>query len=162
MSQINNENLFYQMLNFFYKLNTKINLGKFLLSLSDNDEINDILSKVLVKPILLTQMSILYSINPEKYKFKLNKTVLDFFGTCFKQNVVFILTEDGDLLFILVMQTNRDERTKINDFFAQNSNIITDFQFMTTEYDFNLEFFKLLTAKIHTKEKALDVSLNFY
>jgi hypothetical protein len=62
----------------------------------------------------------------------------------------------------MVMQTNSDDRKKINDFFAEHVKDLPNFQRLTTKFPPDLMNFRLLTAKIHLNEKCDDALLTFF
>jgi hypothetical protein len=99
-----------------------------------------------------------------KYHGVLNQELLDFLAKNFRHNVIFIVTDDGFLMYIMIMQTNVEERTAISRFFANHMDDLPKYQYFTSEYDPKLEVFKLLTAKTHDNEvkKPEDIVLTFF
>ena len=152
------------MLKFYIDLNKKVLNHFFLYSVLDPDDVNHIKtieSKHERNPILIGQMGTLYSLCPLRYHETLNPMLLDFLGSKFRHNVVFIVTNDGFLLYIMIMQTNREERVAITSFFAHHIDELPRYQYFNTEYDPKLEIYKLLTAKTHLDEKPQDIVLIF-
>jgi hypothetical protein len=113
-------------------------------------------------PMFISQMGVLYSLCPLKYHGVLNQQLLDFLAYKFRNNVIFIISDDGFLMYIMIMQTNRDERIAVNTFFANHLDDLQHYQYFTSEYDPKLERFKLMKAKTHVNEKVQDIVLTFF
>ena len=113
-------------------------------------------------PVLFGQMATLYNLCPLKYEGIINQSFLDFLGHKFHKNVLFILTNDGFLAYIMIMQTTREERTSINSFFPNHLEDLYHYQYYTSEYDPMFEQFKLVWARTSKYEKnLLDIVLTF-
>ena len=113
-------------------------------------------------PMFISQMGVLYSLCPLKYHGVLNQALLDFLACNFRNNVIFIISEDGFLMYIMIMQTNHNERIAVNTFFANHLDDLQHYQYFTSEYDPKLERFKLMKAKTHLNEKVEDIVLTFF
>ena len=155
------------LLAFYKDLNKKVFKDMFFSMLLEPEDLLAIQSKSLKherNPMFLGQMGTLYSLSPLKYHGVLNQDLLDFLANNFRHNVVFIVTDDGFLLYIMIMQTNVEERTAISRFFANHYEDLPRYQYFTSEYDPKLEVFKLLTAKTHRNEikKPEDIVLTFF
>jgi hypothetical protein len=113
-------------------------------------------------PMFISQMGVLYSLCPLKYHGVLNESLLGFLAHNFRNNVIFIVSEDGFLMYIMIMQTNQNERIAVNTFFANHLDDLQHYQYFTSEYDPKLERFKLMKAKTHVNEKVQDIVLTFF
>ena len=56
-----------------------------------------------IQPILIGQMGVLYKLCPFKYSGMINDDFLNFISINFKNNVVFLTTDDGFLVCISIM-----------------------------------------------------------
>jgi hypothetical protein len=156
-----------RLLDFYIDLNKRVFNDFFLYSiLSPEDTPNSWQNdyKHERNPILIGQMGTLYSLCPLRYHEVLNKKLLDFLGENFRHNVVFILNNDGFMLYIMIMQTNVAERTAISRFFANHYDDLSKYQYFTSEYDPKLEKYKLLIAKpkLDTIDEPKDIVLTFF
>jgi hypothetical protein len=154
-----------ELLEFYKDLNKKVFKDMFfsvLLEPEDMEIINMKSARHERNPMFIGQMGTLYSLCPLKYHEVLNQDLLDFLAKNFRHNVVFIVTNDGFLLYIMIMQTNVEERTSISRFFANHYDELPKYQYFTSEYDPKLEQYKLLTAKTHKNEKPEDIVLTFF
>lgn len=156
-----------ELLEFYKDLNKRVFKDMFFSALLEPDDLLSIELKSMKherNPMLIGQMGALYSLCPLKYKGVLNNELLDFLAENFRHNVVFILTDDGILLYIMVMQTNKEERIAISRFFANHIDDLPMFQYFTSEYDPKLEIFKLLIAKPKnmSNEKPQDIVITFF
>lgn len=115
-----------------------------------------------IQPILIGQMGVLYKLCPFKYSGMINDDFLNFISTNFKHNVVFLTTDDGFLVYIMLMQTTSSERIMVNEYFAKNIDKLDKYQYFSSEYDPFFEKYKLLTAKTHTNDDTVeDIILTF-
>jgi hypothetical protein len=115
-----------------------------------------------IQPILIGQMGVLYKLCPFKYSGMINDDFLNFISMNFKNNVVFLTTDDGFLVYIMLMQTTSSERTMVNEYFAKNIDELNRYQYFSSEYDPFFEKYKLLTARTHTNDDTVkDIILTF-
>ena len=155
-----------KLLAFYIDLNKKVFNDFFLYSLLEPEDTpyswrNDVRHDR--NPILIGQMGTLYSLCPLRYHEILNQNLLDFLGSKFRHNVVFILNNEGFLLYIMIMQTNIEERTAISRFFANHYEDLPKYQYFTYEYDPKLEKYKLLIARPKDPIDApKDIVLTFF
>lgn len=150
---------FYKFFNIFLDLNLKVNNKLFFGHSLDKKNFKE---EKTYFPFTLSQITVLYNIDPLKYKGMLTKRLLEFFGFFFKNNVIFITCNQGFLMYILVMQTNKNDRTVINNFFADNLDDLPKYQYYSTDYNPTFDNFKLMTAKTHINEECSDIILTFY
>lgn len=160
MRQFNHKSRFYTLLKIFADLNYNVTNNLFFGNIIDITEFRK-KHKTYI-PLLLSQFTSLYHIDKSRYKNKITQSLLDFFGRKFKNNVVFITCDEGFLLYILVMQTNTNDRTLINDFFANYIEELSSYQYYSSEYDPKFDYFKLITAKTHENSVCDDIILYFY
>ena len=158
---------FNELLEFYKDLNKRVFKDMFFSVLFDEEDMLKIelkSSKHERNPMFIGQMGTLYSLCPLKYHEVLNQDLLDFLAKNFRHNVVFIVTDDGFLLYIMIMQTNIKERTSISEFFVKHYDDLPRFQYFTSEYDPILDGFKLLIAKPKdsVSEKPQDIVLTFF
>jgi hypothetical protein len=117
---------------------------------------------LVLHPILFGQMATLFNLCPLKYEGILNHSLLDFLGHKFHKNVLFLLTADGFIAYVMIMQTNKDDRIAINNFFGNHIEDLYHYQYYSSEYNPIFEQYKLLWAKTHKYEKNLqDLVLTF-
>jgi|688.fasta_scaffold166361_5 hypothetical protein len=115
-----------------------------------------------IQPILIGQMGVLYKLCPFKYSGMINDDFLNFISINFKNNVVFLTTDDGFLVYIMLMQTTSSERIMVNEYFAKNIDELNKYQYFSSEYDPFFEKYKLLTARTHTNDDTVkDIILTF-
>jgi hypothetical protein len=120
-------------------------------------------SRLLVKyPLFLGQMGILYKLDPAKYSGKLNDALLEFLAFNFRKNVVFIINNEGFLLYVILAQITRQQIIMTNVFFSEHIDDLTSFQFLSREYNPELEPFKPITPKYRTAVKQEDVFMVFF
>ena len=121
-------------------------------------------SKFTIKyPLLLGQMGILYKLNSGKYFGRLNDALLGFLGFNFRRNVVFVVNNEGFLLYIILAQITRQQIVMINTFFSEHIEDLGSFQYVSREYNPELEPFKPLTPIKHmTGAKQEDVFITFF
>ena len=60
-----------------------------------------------IQPILIGQMGVLYKLCPFKYSGMINDDFLNFISINFKNNVVFLTTDDGFLVYIMLINLKR-------------------------------------------------------
>jgi hypothetical protein len=115
-----------------------------------------------IQPILIGQMGVLYKLCPFKYSGMINDDFLNFISVNFKNNVVFLTTDDGFLVYIMLMQTTSRERIMVNEYFAKNIDELNRYQYFSSEYDPFFEKYKLLTARTYTNDDTVkDIILSF-
>jgi hypothetical protein len=157
------------ILKFYKVLNNNVFKDMFFASIIDAEELarngfdqRDVVDERKRFPMFISQMGVLYSLCPLKYYGVLNQQLLDFLACNFRNNVIFIISDDGFLMYIMIMQTNRNERIAVNTFFANHLDDLQHYQYFTSEYDPKLERFKLMKAKTHFNEKVEDIVLTFF
>jgi hypothetical protein len=136
------------------------------------DEVNDggIIHRVFVRgrgkvtkyPLFVGQIGMLFKLNPAKYQGYLTDDLLSFLAENFRDNLVFIVDNEGFLLYIMIMQTNKAERKLINQYYVENLDRLEKYQLMNTEYQADLEEFMLLDARLKPYEKTEDVVLTYF
>jgi len=156
-----------KLLKFYVDLNTKVFNDFFLYSIIPPEDQPRVWAKDTNHdryPMLLSQMGALYSLCPLRYDGMLNQKLLNFLAEHFRHNVVFILGGEGFLLYIMIMETDVEERTVINRFFANNYEELSKYQYYTSEYDPKLEKYKLLLAKTKNEldGELKDIVLTFF
>lgn len=104
-----------------------------------------------IKPILFEQMSVLYNVDPKRFENYINNDFLGFLSHKYKKNIVFLLSNDGFLLYIMLMNTTIQERVTLNDFFAFHIDVLNKYNLYTYEYEPVLEGFKLLNIANYNK-----------
>jgi hypothetical protein len=155
-----NKSKFYTLLKIFADINYNIINNLFFGNIINTKEFREQNKKYI--PLLLSQFTSLYHIDKLRYKNKITQPLLDFFGRNFKNNVVFITCDEGFLLYILVMQTDTNDRKLINDFFANNIEELPNYQYYSSEYDPKFDYFKLIVAKTHKNSVCNDIILYFH
>lgn len=160
------DKIFKKLFNIYVDLNNHVYKTVFLGSLltdSDNDYFISVRKNPLydILPIFIGQFGLLYEVCPFRYTGLVNKELLEFLSTRFKKNVVFLMNGDGFLLYIMLMQTNRDDRISINKFFARYIDSLKKYQYFTSEYDPLLERYKLLWAKPGVGDDVQDIIIYF-
>jgi hypothetical protein len=113
-------------------------------------------------PMFLGQIALLYKYNPGKYLGMLSEEFLNFLAKHFRKNVVFIINHEGFLQYIMIMQITRKEKIMLNKFLAENIDDIERFQYLSSEYDPKLDYFKLLIAETNQFETVEDIILTFF
>ena len=113
-------------------------------------------------PLFLSQMAMLYRLDPAKYEGRINKALFDFLAFHFRNNVVFIVNNEGFLLYILVAQITRQQMVMINVFFSEHIDDLNQFQYLSREYHPELEPFKPLTAKLVPGVKQEDAVITYF
>jgi hypothetical protein len=114
-----------------------------------------------ITPMFIGQMGVLFNICPFRFKGMLTNNLIDFLSSKFRKNVIFLMSDDGFLTHIMIMQTNRDDRVSINNYFAFHLEDLNKYQYFTSEYEPMFDKFKLLTAKPNSDKNALDILLTF-
>lgn len=112
-------------------------------------------------PLFLGQMGLLYSYNKIKYKGILNEAFLNFLALNFRDNIVFIVSGEGFLLEIMLLQITKTQRIMVNQFFNDNIEELDRYQYLSIDYNPKLEKFKLIKAKTKLNEKVEDAVLTF-
>ncbi len=113
-------------------------------------------------PLFLSQMAILFKLNKIKYEGRLNDALFEFFAFNFRDNTIFIVDEEGFLFYILVAQVTKQQIATINTFYSQHIDDLDKFQYVTREYNPDIELFKPLKAKILLGVKQEDVVVTYF
>lgn len=175
LTPLKRENLGFDLLERYTYYNMNLQRSKFAFSLVDDDnfeEEEDDLVAIFARkrrkdtvtkyPLFLSQIALLYELQPELFKNRLNSKLLQFLADNFRQNCVFLVGNQGELMYILIMETNKMERKKINDFFAENLDDLAEFQFCQTEYEPELEQFFLNDIKVKLHQETCHAAITFF
>jgi hypothetical protein len=155
------DELFHVFFNIYKDLNAHIYRQKFFASVLTPED-NLIISRQLkLIPMFISQIGLLYNICPFRFKGMLSNGLIDFLSVKFRKNTIFLITEDGFMTHIMVMQTSREDRIEINRYFAHHLTDLNKYQYFTTEYEPLFDKFKLLTAKPSYEKNAQDILLTF-
>lgn len=153
--------LFNVLLNVFKDINDNVLKDRFFGSLLDpNDNLMANRALKLV-PLFIGQIGVLYNIDPIRFKGMLTNQLLDFLSVRFRRNTIFLVSDDGFLAHIMLMQTSREERIELNRFFALHLKTLERYQYFTSEYEPLFDKFKLLTAKPSSDKNTQDILLTF-
>lgn len=153
--------LFNVLLNVFKDINDNVLKDRFFGSLLDpNDNLMANRALKLI-PLFIGQIGVLYNIDPIRFKGMLTNQLLDFLSVRFRRNTIFLVSDDGFLAHIMLMQTSREERIELNRFFAFHLNTLGRYQYFTSEYEPLFDKFKLLTAKPCLEKNPQDILLTF-
>ncbi len=153
--------LFMVFLKMFKDLNNNVYNQRFFGSVIDPDD-NLIISRQLkLIPMFISQIGLLYNICPIRFKGMLNNGLIDFLSSKFRKNTIFLMTEDGFMTHVMIMQTSREDRIEINRYFAHHLEDLKKYQYFTSEYEPLFDKFKLLTAKPSSDKSAQDILLTF-
>jgi hypothetical protein len=117
---------------------------------------------VIKYPLFLSQMGLLYKLDPAKYEGQLNDELFDFLAFNFRNHVVFVVNNEGFLLYILIAQITKQQIITTNLFFSQHIDDLSSFQYLSREYNPELEPFKPLTAKLIVDAKQEDVFITYF
>lgn len=113
-------------------------------------------------PLFLSQMAMLYRLDSAKYKGQLNNALFEFFAFNFRNNTIFIVNDEGFLFYILVAQITKQQIVMINTFYSQYIDDLDRFQYVSREYNPDIEPFKPLTAKVMLGVKQEDVVVTYF
>ena len=153
--------LFNVFLKIFKDLNNNVFNDKFFASLLDPNDNIMINQQLKLVPMFIGQIGVLYNICPIRFQGMINNNLLDFLSTKFRKNTIFLISDDGFLTNIMIMQTSREDRIAINRFFAHHLNDLNKYQYFTSEYEPLFDKFKLLTAKPSVEKNTQDILLTF-
>jgi len=117
---------------------------------------------VIKYPLFLSQMAMLYRLDTAKYKGQLNDALFEFFAFNFRNNTIFIVNNEGFLIYILVAQVTKQQIVAINTFYSQHIDDLDSFQYVSREYNPDIEPFKPLGAKVILGVKQEDVVITYF
>ncbi len=155
------DTLFNVLFGLFKDLNDDVFKDKFFATLLNPNDNLIVAREMRLVPIFIGQIGVLFNICPFRFKGILSNNLIDFLSVKFRENTIFLLSEDGFLTHIMIMQTSRDERIAINFFFAHHLEELNKYQYFTSEYEPFFDKFKLLTAKIGSEKNSQDILLTF-
>lgn len=113
-------------------------------------------------PVFLSQMGLLYTLSPERYGGIIDHKCLNFLAR-YRRNLIFLLSKEGFLNDVMMVQATKSNRIEINYFFAQNIETYHRYQFISDEYQAEFDLFKPVDAKpASLKDKAEDIVLKFF
>ena len=113
-------------------------------------------------PLFLSEIAMLYKLDSGKYSGMLNDALLEFLATHFRDRVIFIVNKEGFLLYIMIMRISIKQRTMINTFFSEHIDDLESFQYLSREYNPEIEPYKLLDVKINGNDKLDDFAITYF
>jgi hypothetical protein len=153
--------LFSVFFKLFVDLNNNVYKSRFFGSILNHGDVIISKSKLKLEPIFISQMGLLFNTCPLRFKGMLTNDLINYLSVNFRKNTVFLLSNDGFLTHIMVMQTNVKDRVNINSYFAHHLDDLYKYQYFSTEYEPLFDMYKLLTAKPNPDKNAKDIILTF-
>lgn len=133
-------------LHFYSDLNKTVYKKKLFGSEWNESDVFAAFHNIKLTPLFPSQMGVVFNINPIKYSGMLTDGFINLLIKRFRKNMVFLLSDDGFLVNILITFTDKEDRTIINNYVANNIDELIKYQYYTTEIPPYYEYYKPLTA----------------